>query len=55
MGVLKRRFCVDMIGGNGMYLLARVRRVFRSKFSTVLLTGGGRMRNILLLSLAARY
>ena len=47
MSVLKRRpFCVDMIGGKGIYLFlvlsrARVRRVCHGKFSSVLLTCDG--------------
>ena len=41
MGVLKRRFCVYMVGGKGIYLF-------------VLLTCGGCVCSILLLSLAAR-
>ena len=56
MGVLKRPFCVDMIGRKGIFVLswARVRRVCRGKLSSVLLNCGGCVRNILLLSFAAR-
>ena len=56
MGVLKRPFYVDMIGRKGIFVLswARVRRVCRGKLSSVLLNCGGCVRNILLLSFAAR-
>ena len=48
MGVLRRRFCVDMIGGKGIYLF------LVGPGYDVLLTCGGCVRSILLLSLAAR-
>ena len=57
MGVLRRRFCVDMIGGKGIYLFLvglGYDACVRGKFSSVLLTCGGCVRSILLLSLAAR-
>ena len=58
MGVLRRRFCVDMIGGKGIFMflvgLGYDTYVCRGKFSPVLLTCGGCVCNILLLSLAAR-
>ena len=56
MGVLRHRFCVDMNDRRkgDLFVLswARVRRVCRGKFSSVLLTCGGCVRSILLLSLA---
>ena len=58
MGVLRRRFCVDMIGGKGIYLflvgLEYDACAGRGRFSSGLLTCGGCVRSILFLSLAAR-
>ena len=58
MGVLKRQFCVDMIGGKWVLFVFfswdRVLHMCRGKFSSVLLTCGGWVSSILLLSLAAR-
>ena len=55
MGVLRRRFCVDMIGGKGIYLfLVGLGYDACATATSVLLTCGGCVRNILLLSLAAR-
>ena len=56
MGVLRRRFCVDMIGGKGIYwfLVGLGYDACAGVSSSVLLTCGGCVRSILLLSLAAR-
>ena len=56
MGVLRRRFARYAMRKGDLFVLswARVRRVCRGKFSSVLLTCGGCVRSILLLSLAAR-
>ena len=58
MGVLRRRFCVDMTGGKGIYLflvgLGYDACVGVRQFSSVLLDCGGCVRKIFSLSLAAR-